>query len=401
MSATSRKTIKVINKPKEWDSTFQLMSWWKADQVKNAKVLVVGSGALGNEVLKNLALLGVGNIVLVDFDIIEYSNLSRSILFRESDAEKKLLKVNVAAERTNEINPDINIIPINGDITIDVGLGVFRRMDAIIGCLDNRLARLALNRFSFWVGKSWVDGAIENLAGQLNVYTPEVNCYESNLSEFDWANIKHKLGCADIARRNSSQGRIPTTPISASIIGAMQAQEALKMIHRNDNKIIKGKTFYYEGMNNETFMFDTGQPSDEAMSSYLYDPIIEASDLSANATIKETLDWAKQHFETDNPIILLDNRLVLEIIPSKKNQRIPIMVAYPHLSDAIMSPYLTEPDEEIIIGKDTARIDSTFRKQDITLKEIGIPYLHIIRIFANDEIHFVELTGDENFLTFK
>ena len=72
---------------KKWgDGVYDLLSWFDTERVRNARVLVVGAGALGNEVLKNLALFGVGNIYVVDYDTIEYSNLTRSILFREEDA---------------------------------------------------------------------------------------------------------------------------------------------------------------------------------------------------------------------------------------------------------------------------------------------------------------------------
>ena len=63
--------------------TFSYISWWKQEIVRNATILVVGAGALGNEVLKNLALMGIGNLIIADFDTIEDSNLSRSVLFRE------------------------------------------------------------------------------------------------------------------------------------------------------------------------------------------------------------------------------------------------------------------------------------------------------------------------------
>ena len=69
------------------------MSWWDADSVKNGVVLVVGAGALGNEVLKNLTLMNVGKVIIVDFDTIEMSNLNRSILFRADDANKNKSKV--------------------------------------------------------------------------------------------------------------------------------------------------------------------------------------------------------------------------------------------------------------------------------------------------------------------
>ena len=68
----------------EWGKgVFDLLSWFQIERVRDARVMVVGSGALGNEVLKNLALFGVGHIYVVDFDTIEYTNLTRSILFRE------------------------------------------------------------------------------------------------------------------------------------------------------------------------------------------------------------------------------------------------------------------------------------------------------------------------------
>ena len=68
----------------EWgEGVYTLLSWFKMEKVKNARILVAGAGALGNEVIKNLALFGVGHIFVVDFDRIEISNLTRSILFRE------------------------------------------------------------------------------------------------------------------------------------------------------------------------------------------------------------------------------------------------------------------------------------------------------------------------------
>src|SRR5580765_683517 len=64
---------------------FKLISWWDQSKLSRAKILVVGAGALGNEIVKNLALLGVGNVLIADLDRIENSNLSRSILYRASD----------------------------------------------------------------------------------------------------------------------------------------------------------------------------------------------------------------------------------------------------------------------------------------------------------------------------
>ncbi len=105
--------------------------------------MVVGAGSLGNEVLKNLALMNVGKIIIIDFDRIESSNLNRSVLYRAEDAEAQSFKSEIAARKIMEINPNVRAIAINADITCQVGLGLFRRCDVIIGCLDNRLASIS------------------------------------------------------------------------------------------------------------------------------------------------------------------------------------------------------------------------------------------------------------------
>jgi len=66
----------------EWgEGVYTLLSWFKKEKVRNARVLVAGAGALGNEVVKNLVLFGIGHIYVADFDEIEVSNLTRSVLF--------------------------------------------------------------------------------------------------------------------------------------------------------------------------------------------------------------------------------------------------------------------------------------------------------------------------------
>src|SRR5689334_15768239 len=92
-------------------SRLRLIAWWDQSKLGKSTMLVVGAGALGNEVVKNLALLGIGRIFLVDFDTIEPSNLARSVLFRSADKGRS--KAEVAAERARELNPDVNIIPLH------------------------------------------------------------------------------------------------------------------------------------------------------------------------------------------------------------------------------------------------------------------------------------------------
>src|SRR3954463_5918424 len=95
----------------------RLIPWWRQERLSSARVLVVGAGALGNEVLKNLALLGVGTVFVIDLDMVEPSNLSRSVLFRAEDGGRA--KAEVAARRAREINPDLTIVAMRGDVITD------------------------------------------------------------------------------------------------------------------------------------------------------------------------------------------------------------------------------------------------------------------------------------------
>jgi adenylyltransferase/sulfurtransferase len=138
--------------PHNWYNPYGAQGW-SAEMLAKAKVMVIGAGAIGNEVLKNLALLGLGHIWVVDYDTIEYSNLSRSILFREEDCKEERYKAEVIAERLEAIHPGIKVYPVVGDLRQDVGLGLIREMDVVIGCLDNLLARRELSRRCSKAGK--------------------------------------------------------------------------------------------------------------------------------------------------------------------------------------------------------------------------------------------------------
>lgn len=381
-----------VSSTKQWDETFRMLSWWQADKVANARVMVVGAGALGNEVLKNLALLNVGHILIVDFDTIEYANLCRSILFREEDCGAK--KAEIAAQRLRSINPNINVQWLDGDISMDVGLGVFRRIDVIISCLDNRIARLYINRHCYQVGKTWIDGAIENLSGQLDVYEPGISCYECQLTEKEIEIIRYREGCADIAARNANFGRIPTTPITSSIIGAMQVQEALKIIHGHEAKTLAGRRFKYEGMNNLVLQPNAPAPIENCLSHSFLEKIEEVSFLSANTTIKDTLNWLKKRLSCPNPVIHLGYALVLEITTMVSEIVYPVVLPKWRMSDSQLHQYRKIKGERIGITRQIDQIDRTFPHQHLTLNNIGIPPLHIISVETAEDIFFFELTGD-------
>ena len=229
----------------------RLISWWDQERLAAAKILVIGAGALGNEIMKNLALLGVGNVVLADRDRIENSNLSRSVLFRGEDCG--LSKSDVAAARAREIYPGMNVRPLNANIVHDLGAGVYRWADVILGGLDNREARVAINRAAARAGKIWIDGAIERLQGVARVFDPAVGpCYECTMNETDWQMLQARRSCALLTRDQMEEGKVPTVSTTASVIAGIQCQEAVKLLHGLD--VIDGRGFVFEGMMHTSYV---------------------------------------------------------------------------------------------------------------------------------------------------
>ncbi len=221
----------------------QLIDWWDQNKLKNAKVLVAGAGALGNEVLKNLALVGVGNITVIDFDTVSITNLTRSVLFRESDVG--LPKAEVARQRALEINPELLIQAIHGDLEFDLGAGSVREHDIIIGCLDSVNARWAINQLGYRAGIPWINGGIGVAEGEVSFFDPstEAACYECSISEQMWKRRNKRFSCQGM-KRNFPETAMPTTATITSIAGAIQVQQALLYLHGKTGLLNSGEKLF-------------------------------------------------------------------------------------------------------------------------------------------------------------
>lgn len=230
----------------------RLIPWWDQARLTRAKIMVVGAGALGNEIIKNLALLGVGHLFIADSDRIERSNLTRSVLFRTTDEGQ--FKAKAAAKAAMEINPDVSVVDYNGNV-MELGRGVFSAMDVVLGGLDNREARVFVNAACYAVGTPYIDGAIEVLRGTARVFIPGGSCYECTMSEEDYRLMGNRQSCALLSAEEIQTGHIPTTSTTASIIAAVQVQEALKLLHpREDLPVLAGRGFVYNGANHDSYV---------------------------------------------------------------------------------------------------------------------------------------------------
>ncbi|HEU0184018.1 MAG TPA: ThiF family adenylyltransferase [Blastocatellia bacterium] len=225
-----------------------LIPWWDQQRVAKARVLVVGAGALGNEILKLLALTGVGSVLLIDMDIIERSNLSRTVLFRETD--EGCYKAEVAARRVMEINPGTRAVGYPYNVEHKVGLGVFLWADVVICGLDNRAARIFVNGACARAGRAWIDGGIEGLSGYVRVFDPaRTACYECAMNETDRQEARRRRSCAMLARDDVARGRVPTTAVAGSLVAALQTQEAIKFLHGQPT--LYGEGLYVHGAWND------------------------------------------------------------------------------------------------------------------------------------------------------
>lgn len=391
----SEETLVITDPDSDRYHTFGYISWWQQEVVRSATVLVIGAGALGNEVLKNLALMGIGRVIIADFDTIEDSNLSRSVLFRQGDRGRR--KVDAAAERVKELNPDVQVMTWHGDINYEMGLGVFRQVDAIVGCLDNREARLSINRFSWAIEKPWVDGAIQELMGIVRVFWPGRGaCYECTLTDLDYQIIGLRYSCPLLARQNVLQGKVPTTPTSASIVAAFQTQEALKLIHGME--VNPGTALMINGLTND--IYTTEYPvKDGCMSHSRLTPIIPREDMnSQSTTISQLLDFAVADLG-EGAVIEFDSEIVLSMRCSACGHVRPVFKRMARL-------YENESTCPECGGKSdmnlTHRIDGSEPFLERTLAQLDLPQLHIVRARNKDQVVYYEISGDkETFFEFE
>jgi adenylyltransferase/sulfurtransferase len=386
LPSNPEKPLIIPNLKTDRQGTFEFISWWEREKVENAKVMVVGAGALGNEVIKNLVLMGIGHIFIVDFDTIELANLSRSVLFRESDSGRK--KAEVAAARAKEINPNIHVQYVHGDVTTDIGLGVFRRMDVIIGCLDNREARLGINRFAYWVNKPWVDGAIQEFFGLARVFVPgQGACFECSLTEQARRDLALRYSCPLLARENVLLGKVPTTPTIASIIAAIQSQEALKLLHGKPVK--PGQVIHFNGMTNE--MHTTAYtPVEDCESHWTYGDITELPLRADTTTLNDLLKIAHRDLGPD-AVIELDQELVLSL-------NCPQCGTHEEILEPISSVGFNRAHCPACGLLRETELSHTITGEENfltrTLASLGVPALHIVRAFNASEYRFYELNGD-------
>lgn len=148
-------------------------------------------------------------------------------------------------------------------------------------------------------GIPWVDGGIDGLEGTARVFIPGKNCYACNLGPEALKDLSYRLSCSSTIRRNEQAGRVPTTPVIASIIGAVEAQEAIKLLHPDELKheeltSLCGKMFYYEGQHLTSRIVEFKGYDDECPVHEQWKPI-EKINLTTALPIEDVLTCLSEH----------------------------------------------------------------------------------------------------------
>ncbi|MFT5524532.1 MAG: molybdopterin/thiamine biosynthesis adenylyltransferase [Pirellulaceae bacterium] len=368
-------------------SRLRLIAWWEQEKLAKAKVLVVGAGALGNEVLKNLALMGVGSVYVIDFDNIEESNLTRSVLFRHRDCGRP--KAETAAEALRDMNPDIKVYPMLANVITDLGLGMFRDVDVVIGCLDNREARLWVNRSCWKATTPWIDGGIQEINGVCKVFSPpDGACYECAMTENDYRLINLRYSCPLLRHEDLLAGKVPTAPTISSMIGGLQTQEALKLIH--GMPVASGQALIYNGIANQ-FYNTKFQHREDCMSHDTYPEPVELDFKSSETTVRQLFDAVREQVGTGPLQLNLDRDLIVSVNCTTCGIDREIMQVLQSVGmKQAECPECGETARPEIIH--TVTEDSPWL--DLPLSGVGVPPYDVVRVSGAEDEKFFLLAGD-------
>ena len=386
--------------------------------VSNARILVVGAGATGNEVLKCLALTGFRYIFVTDMDVISTSNLSRTVLFTENDVGKR--KAPEAAERFSGMSIDGGIADYyDGDLCHGLGEGVFRHVDIVIGCVDNEQTRLYVSNICQMLRKPYIDTGIGGF--NWNVFTSsgkeDCPCYACTLSEkAEKKALERVRNSCDVTRRKASaMGHVPTIGISAASAAALAVQEAIKISHHTyspDTDLYKPRFGYLSLFTARENRLDNYKirirENCEHHDSYDNYGGVKETPMSAHWKLRDVLDWVRREYGGSYSIALYkdnvcaDRGFVTKAFCEHCGKEIDIYRPQPLQDEDMLCGTCREkgllpayPSDAVLLNSFDERAEE--RILEMPLLALGIPLLHILEFFPDDEERetlFLELTGD-------
>ncbi|WP_264554114.1 HesA/MoeB/ThiF family protein [Flavobacterium sp. N2038] len=296
MSASNRYNRQIILPEIGEDGQYKL---------SKSKVLVIGAGGLGAAILPYLAAAGVGEIGIVDDDVLEISNLHRQVIYKSFAVGKS--KVEEAKLMISELNPLVKVNAFAEKLSGKNAISLFEKYDIIVDATDNISIKYLINDTCLVANKPMVYGSIFRFQGQVSVFNyqngPTYRCLYPDENS-------NALNCEDAG----------VIGISVGIIGMFQANEVLKMI-LGIGEVLSGKILVYNILNNEQQKYDFDKSDFESISR-------EAFEEKYNKSEVEEISFESVLDEINNDeVLFLDVRNEDELpkISLKNQVQIPLM----------------------------------------------------------------------------
>jgi molybdopterin/thiamine biosynthesis adenylyltransferase/rhodanese-related sulfurtransferase len=267
-------------------------------KLKAAKVLVIGAGGLGSPILLYLAAAGIGTIGIVDDDYVDISNLQRQVIFDTADTGKS--KARTAAEKLQQLNPLIKIIPHDEKITSANAMAIIRNYDLIADGSDNFPTRYLINDAAVLSGKPLVYGSVFRFEGEVSVF----NLLNSDGSR--GPNYRDLFPISPSPESVPDCSEAGVLGVLPGIIGSIQALEVLKIV-AGIGKVLSGRIYHFSALSMSSQTFTLNRRKDNPINGEHptitalidYEAFCSGADPVNEITVQEfyTLAESKQNFE--------------------------------------------------------------------------------------------------------
>ncbi|WP_298324657.1 adenylyltransferase/sulfurtransferase MoeZ [Haloactinopolyspora sp.] len=272
-------------------------------RLKNAKVLIIGAGGLGSPALLYLAAAGVGTLGIVEFDEVDESNLQRQVIHGQSDIGRS--KAQSARDSVKEVNPYVDVVLHEGQLTNENALEIFADYDLILDGTDNFATRYLVNDAAVLLGKPYVWGSIYRFEGQVSVF---------------WE--KHGPQYRDLYPEPPPPGMVPSCAeggvlgVLCASIGSIMVNEAIKLITGIGDPLV-GRLLVYDALEPSYTTLKirkdpTAEPVTELIDYEAFCGTIsdEAAEAAADSTIsvKKLRDWLTERDQGERDFVLVDVR---------------------------------------------------------------------------------------------
>jgi adenylyltransferase/sulfurtransferase len=352
----------------------EIIRGWDQKSLSDGSVLILGAGTTGNEIIKNLALLGVGHIVIVDRDLVEEINLNRCVLFRSSDIGKP--KAAVAAQRALELNPLIRAEAWNLDIVHEIGCLEYKDFKCVVLTVDNLRARMWVNRYCWQLGIPLINTGIEGWTGNVFVMLPSSKaCLECSWTTKEYQHLGEEHSCSKIGLIFNER-KIPMVITSAAIVGGIAVQEIIKILQGLHSSTSLSKDYWW--FDGETgAILSWSQPS---KASCVHDdyPRLNLSEILCSVSLSETVDSARERIKLSLGSSMVEIKHDKEIVYSISCRQCGYTQT---IKPILLEKYLrfvcpkcgfleTVPDD---FGEDV--------RDGYTFSDLGIPPNHLLRVY--------------------